>query len=137
MQQGFHHPAIGMPQDDDQRHLQHEHGVLDSSRNATHEIAVMRDKVSWVALGEDLAWAGLLDQVGYHPRICTGNKEPERVLAALQALEHGSLGGMHFRLKGGNTLEDFRQSFLTLYHRLPQPIIRLGTASPPTKKTSV
>ena len=108
VEQALHDSAVGMSADDDQRHLQHQHCVLDTRRNATYKFAVMRHKISRVTLDEEIARPGLREQIGNNARIGAGDEHRDGLLPALQARELLALSRIDLGLKLLHTFHDFR-----------------------------
>ena len=119
MQQRFHHAAVGVSAHHDHRHLQRQHRVFDAGGDAADKLHVGRNHVAGIALDEDFARIGLRHQVGIHPRVGAGHEQRQRLLAALQALEHFALRRKNLRLKFGHALRDPGQRILLLHSRTP------------------
>ena len=96
-----------MPAEDDVFDPQRVDGKLDGGCFATHAHPVRGHQVSGVAEAEQFAWLRLRDQVGYDPRVGTGDEQRFGLLPPFKLLEQLAAAGKDILLEVVEAMDEF------------------------------
>ncbi len=96
LEHGLHRATVGMPADHDVPHAQHSDGVFDRRHHAADVLRVRRHHIADIAIDEQFAWLCGEDQLRHDARICAGDEQRMRALAARQLLKARTLARIDF-----------------------------------------